>query len=181
MIRRGLIAILVLFALAGLCTNALGQEIKNQSINSNETLTANETLAANETLIAPGNDSNENSAQGLPDFSLVKFAQPTPAMIKVPINILNNTTKEVWTNPGDKPAFVFAGITNNGNLSLDIYTISINPDTQERAPPQLAGTALPNGDGVIVYGKYVAIAVKCENSTTMQYCTGLLETANWFP
>jgi hypothetical protein len=169
MIKRGIIAILVLLALGGLCSSALGQGSANESISSNETLKA------------PENVLNKNSAIGLPEFNLVEFAQPSPAMIEVPINILNNTTKEVWTSPDDKPIFVFAGLTNNGKLDLDVYTISLDAETRERTQPQLAGTALSGGDGVIIYGKFIAIEVKCQNSTTKQYCTGTLETANWFP
>ena len=169
MIKRGLTAILMLLALGVLFSSALCQEGKNGSISSNETLKVME------------NVSNTNADLGLPDFNLVEIAQPTPAMIKVPINISNNSTKVVWTSPTDKPVFVFAGITNNGKLNLTVYTISIDPDTKERTLPELAGTALPGGDGVIVYGKFIAIEVKCQNSTTQQQCTGVLETANWFP
>jgi len=140
----------------------------------------NKSASANETLKVVENLSNTSKTLGFPDFNLVKFAQPSPAVIKVPINILNNTTKEVWTSPGNRPAYVFAGITNNGKLNLDVYTISINPETKEREKPQLAGTAMPNGDGIIVYGEFIAIAIKCENSTTMQYCAGTLKTDNLF-
>lgn len=158
----------MLLAIGGLCSNALAQESKNESALANETLEVSE------------NVSKTNTSLEFPDFNLVKFAQPSPAVIKVPINILNNTTKEVWTSPGNRPAFVFAGITNNGKLKLDVYTISMNPETKARETPQLAGTALPNGDGIIVYGEFIAIAIKCEDSTTTQYCTGTLETDNLF-
>lgn len=182
MIKRTLVSILVLVALAGLSVCALGEETQNKSINTTETLNKTETLNPTEELNTTETILETAAPEsGLQSLSLVEFAQPSPAVVKVPISLQNNSTKEVWTSPGDKPAFVFAGLTNNGNLRLDVYTISVDPDTNERTAPQLAGTALSAGDGVIVFGKFIAIEVKCENSTVKQNCAGSLETANWFP
>jgi hypothetical protein len=169
MMKETLVSILVLVALVGLSSSALGQETQNKSIESAEA----SNLTENVLETAP--------EQGAPASSLIDLGQSLPADLRVPIAIQNNTTKTVWTSPGDRPAFVFAGLTNTGDLGLDVYTISIDPDTKERSAPQFAGTALPGNDGVIVFGKFIAIEVKCENSTELQTVTGSLETANYLP
>jgi hypothetical protein len=169
MMKETLVSILVLVALVGLSSSALGQETQNKSIESAEVSNLTENIMGT----AP--------AQGSPSSSLIDLGQSLPADLKVPIAIQNNSTKTVWTSPGDRPAFVFAGLTNTGDLGLDVYTISIDPDTKERSAPQFAGTAFPQNDGVIIFGKFIAIEVKCENSTTFETGIGSLETVNYLP
>jgi hypothetical protein len=156
---KTLLTLLVLVALIGLSTTALSAETKKVKTNA-----SNKTLARSI----------------FPDVNIVKIGQTSSANLKVPISIINNSTKEVWTSPGKIPACVFAGITNNGNLSLSVYAISLNPDTGERVP-QFAGIAKPRGDGVIVFGKYIALELRCENSSSLQYCNGTIDTVSAFP
>lgn len=131
-------------------------------------------------LTATGTEFN-NRKETMQKFDMVKLVQSSPTYLKVPINLTNNSTKEVWTSPGNIPVSVSAGVTNNGNIGMNVYTISINPRSRVRYPPHFAGRALPGGDGVIIYGKFVAIEVRCDNSTETQYCNGTLEMASSFP
>jgi hypothetical protein len=64
---------------------------------------------------------------------------------------------------------------------MNVYTISLDPLSKERGQPQFVGRAMPGGDGVIVYGEFIALEVKCDNSTETQQCNGTLETVNAFP
>jgi len=103
----------------------------------------------------------------------------SPVVIKVPIKLVNNSTKIAWSSPGGIPTFVVAGITNNGKLNMDVTVVSLSSDSKERNW-MYAGEILPE-DGLVVFGRFVELWIKCQNSTTKQYCTGTLETATWIP
>ena len=109
-----------------------------------------------------------------------EFAQLAPVTLKIPFNLVNNSTKTIWTSPGELPTYIVAGIVNNGKLKMDVMTVSLTPDTKERKWKS-AGEALPGGDGLVVFGKFVEIWIKCQNATTKQYSTGTLEVATWIP
>ena len=104
----------------------------------------------------------------------------SPVVITIPLNLVNNSTKIAWSSPGDVPTYVVAGITNNGKLKMEITVVSLNPDSKEKKW-KFAGEALPGGDGIVVFGEFVEIWIKCQNSTTKQYSTGTLEIATWVP
>lgn len=109
-----------------------------------------------------------------------EFAQLAPVTLKIPFNLVNNSTKTVWTSPGELPTYIVAGIVNNGKLKMDVMTVSLTPDTKERKWKS-AGEALPGGDGLVVFGKFIEIWIKCQNATTKQYSTGTLEVATLIP
>jgi hypothetical protein len=107
-----------------------------------------------------------------------KFA--SPVVIKIPLNLANNSTKIAWSSPGEVPTYIVAGITNNGKLKMDVTAVSLTTDSKERKW-KFAGEVMPGGDGIIVFGKFVELWIKCQNSTTKQYSTGTLEIATWIP
>jgi len=106
--------------------------------------------------------------------------QISPVVLKIPLNIVNNSTKVVWTSPGGVPTYIVASIINNGKLKMDVMVVSLTPETKERQW-KLAGEALPGKDGLIVFGEFVEMWIKCQNATTKQYTTGTLEVGNWIP
>lgn len=99
---------------------------------------------------------------------------------KVPIILANNSSKVFWTSPSQIPATVVATVINNGKLSLDVGTISLNPTTKKQEW-DYAGRVMPGGDGLIVFGNYIGLMITCQNSTTKQYGSGTLEVVTSIP
>ena len=159
--RKSFLTLMVLVAVVGLSSNALSEETKEGSILFNETAKLQENVSA-----------------GATTFSLPLVPHGN---LKVPINISQNSSKTIWNTTNPRAAFVFAGITNTGNLSMDVITIS--PDqsiNQYPTPPRFAGKVAPF-DGIIVYGRYLAIKVKIAPGAPNTFGTGTLETLNWPP
>ncbi len=163
MTRKVFMVLLVLAGLIGFGSTAIGEEVKN-SKQMNATTQDNASIT--------------NLKGSILGFDLIKLIQPATVNLEVPIRLINNSTKEVWSSPEHIPVFIFAAVTNNGKMGLDVYASS---DSCANNSSELAGRALPDGDGVIVYGKFSSLKVKCENSSSVQYCNGTLETSNSFP
>jgi hypothetical protein len=100
--------------------------------------------------------------------------------LKVPINIINNSSKIFWNSPSQIPATIVASVINNGKTILDIGAVSLNSTTKKHEWNQ-AGRAMPGGDGVIIFGKYIELIITSQNSTTKQYGSGTLEVVTWIP
>ncbi len=183
---------LVLFALMGLSSIAISEEIEIESPvstnSTNETINAS-TNGTSQPILAAGNETGNVSAvstSGLPDFSLIELSQTAPAGLKIPINISCNSTKEVWNSPNDIPTFVFAAITNKGNNNMSVYTRSLDHIFKTRSEPEFAGVATSGENGLIVLGRFVAIEVACDcpqlsNASPQERCFGSIETINAFP
>ena len=104
----------------------------------------------------------------------------SPVVISIPLNISNNGTKIAWSSPEEVPTYIVAGITNNGKLKMEATVVSLAPESKEKSW-KFAGVASPSGDGLTVFGKFIELWIKCQNSTKKQYCTGTLEIATWPP
>ena len=100
--------------------------------------------------------------------------------LKVPINLINNSSKVFWNSPSTIPATIVASVINNGKTILDVATISLN-STTKKPEWYLAGQAMPGGDGLIIFGKYTQLVITCHNSTTKQYGIGTLEVVTLIP
>lgn len=95
---------------------------------------------------------------------------------KVPINLINNSSKVFWNSPSKIPATIVASVINNGKLILDVSAFTMNSTTKKQEF-NFAGQAMPGGDGLILFGKYTQLVITCQNSTTKQYGSGTLEVA----
>ena len=100
--------------------------------------------------------------------------------LKVPINLINNSSKTFWNNPSKIPATIVASVINNGKIYLDVGTVSLNSTTKKNEW-NYAGRAMPGGDGLIIFGKYIELMITCQNSTTKQYGSGTLEVVTLIP
>jgi hypothetical protein len=149
------IVTLVLFGLAGLGSNAFGQFQTNAGSSS----------------IAPGQIQTNVSSIKLTEVAIDS---------KVPINLLNNSSKAFWISPSKIPATIVATVINNGKLFFDVGTVSLNSTTKKQEW-DYAGRVMPGGDGLILFGKYISLVVTCQNSTTKQYGSGTLEVVTWLP
>ena len=146
---------LVLVGLVGLGTNAFGQFQTNA-----------------------GSDS---AATGQTQTNVPSIKLPEGAIdLKVPINLINNSSKAYWYSPSQIPATIIASVINNGKTFLDISAVSLNSTTKTEEW-NYVGRAMPGGDGLILFGKYIELVITSQNSTTKQYGTGTLEVVTWIP
>jgi hypothetical protein len=152
---RIFLTMMVILALTAMSSTALSQENKSGMPTSVEAAKLQQDMSAG-----------------------IKF--DSPVVLKIPLNLINNSTKNAWSSPGEVPAYIVAGITNNGKLKMEVTVVALTPDTKEKQW-KFAGVVSPGGDGLVVFGKYIELWIKCENSTTKQYSTGTLEIATSLP
>jgi hypothetical protein len=100
--------------------------------------------------------------------------------LKVPISLINNSSKAFWKSPSKIPATITASVINNGKINLDVGAVSLNSTTKKQEYVY-AGRVMPGGDGLIIFGKYIELVITCQNSTTKQYGSGTLEVVTLVP
>jgi hypothetical protein len=122
-----------------------------------------------------------SNATGQVQTTISNMKLPEGAIdLKVPISLINNSSKAFWKSPSKIPATIIASVINNGKINLDVGAVSLNSTTKKQEYVY-AGRVMPGGDGLILFGKYIELVITCQNSTTKQYGSGTLEVVTLVP
>jgi len=167
--RKTILALTLLVAVVGLSSNALSE---NQTIPSNETANFQENLSA--------------------PAQVGVFPNVPSANLKVAFIIPQNGSKYIWNTTmfartarwigqAPNPAWVYAAIKNTGmDLKFDVFATTLDVTTATgRTPPAFLGRVGPNGDGLIVFGRFNGIMIKAEAGQPDKSAQGEFEMQGW--